>query len=99
MSINLSLHHSLFAFMVLPIFLISGQSSQAFEVKAICEDVKDRAGCEKYFRDLAPSKAGNKNIEENLIIKSLRSVGVPSKTQIDREYLNLHFNSTKHCFA
>ena len=97
MRIKLSLHHSLVALMLLPIFLFSGKSSQAFDVKAICEDVKDPAGCEKYFRDLVPGKNGNKNFEENQIIESLRSIGAPHQTQIDREYLNLHF-SLMHSF-
>ena len=97
MRIKLSLYHSLVALMLLPIFIFSGKSSQAFDVKAICEDVKDPAGCEKYFRDLAPGKNGNKNFEENQIIESLRSIGAPHQTQIDREYLNLHF-SLMHAF-
>ena len=92
MRIKLSLRQSLVVLILLPIFFISGKSSQALEVKSICEDVKDRVGCEKYFRDLSPGKTGNENIKDNQIIESLRSIGAPNKTKVDREYLNLHFD-------
>ena len=42
----------------------SGKAFQISETKAICEDAKDRSGCEKYFQDLAPIKNNDEKKEK-----------------------------------
>ena len=69
----------------------SGKAFQISEVKAICEDAKDRSGCEKYFQNLAPIKNNDEKKETN-IIESLRILGAPSRTDFGRDYIELHFD-------
>ena len=72
--------------------LLQEDPAYGSKVRFSCAKAKDKLGCEKYVESLSRPKPIDGELDEDTIIASLKSIGVPDEIQFHKAFVELHLD-------
>ena len=72
--------------------LLQEDPAYGSKVRLLCAKAKDKLGCEKYVESLSRPKLIDSELNEDTIIASLKSIGVPDEIQFHKSFVELHLD-------